>query len=324
MTRRFLGCAVLAALLAAAPCAGGPVIAQADVAGAVEVMVAGVPRIASAPKDIPLAHGVAAKLGFISSIAVDESSGLTYLLHRGPDADPVLVVDRRGALVRSWGKGLFKTPHSIRLDAQGNVWTVDSVSSTILKFSPAGEKLLAIEVGGQPDPTKTTGTADIAFGPNGQLFIADGYGNARILEFDASGKKVREWGTHGTRPGHFNVPHALVVASGAIFVADRENGRVQKFDLMGKFLAEWPGLVKPMSLAFAKDGSLLVAIGYRDATNKQRPWLAWVARLDTASGKVIQALEVGDDAHGFAVTGGAILTGGTTGALAAVHAFPVN
>lgn len=298
--------------------------AQADVAKQVGALVQNVPRAARHVSDLALAPELAAQMGFISSLAVDDRNGLTYLLHRGDKADPIVVVDGAGKLVRSWGRGLFKTPHSIRIDPEGNVWTVDSMSSMVLKFTPTGKKLLEIAVGGQPDPSKTTGTADIAFGPNGRLFIADGYGNARILEYDATGKKVREWGTHGQGPGQFNVPHALLIEGDAIFVADRENGRIQKFDLSGKFLAQWAGLVKPMALAMAGDGRMLVGIGYRDAANKERPWLAWVATLDLKAGKVVSALEVEDDAHGMAAAGGRVLTGGTTGPRAAVHVFQIQ
>lgn len=313
-----------AVVFVAALALGGPVFAQAELAKQVEALVRDVPRIAAAPKDIPLDPALARDMGFISSLAVDERAGLTYLLQRGTKLDPVIVVDRAGKRVRAWGKGLFKTPHSIRLDPAGNVWTVDSMSSTVLKFSAAGEKLLEIQVGEQPDPSKVSGTSDIAFAPNGHVFIADGYGNARILEYDAAGKRRGAWGTPGTGPSQFNVPHALLLHDDVLYVADRENGRIQSFDLTGKFLREWTGLVKPMSLARAADGGLLVGIGYRNDPGKQPSWLAWVVRLDVAIGKVTNALEVGDDAHGMAFAAGQVLTGGTTGPAAAVHMFALR
>lgn len=298
--------------------------AQADVARDVEALVRDVPRADSNFKDMALDPDVAKRLGFISSIAVDSKNGLTYLLQRGPDFDPVVVVDGAGHVVRSWGKGMFQTPHSVRLDPEGYVWTVDSQSSNVLKFDAAGKLLMKIEVGGQPDPTKTTGTADIAFGPEGHLFIADGYGNARILEYAPDGTKIREWGSHGTGPGQFNTPHALLRDGEFLYVADRENGRIQKFDLTGHFQAEWKGLVKPMALERATDGSFLVAIGYRNVPGQSPPWLAWVVTLDLASDRILQALEVGDDAHGMALAGNMVLTGGETGPNAAVHAFKIG
>src|SRR5262245_59763688 len=90
-------------------------------------------------------------LGMVSWVAADRN-GLTYLLQRGDKADPVIVVDRSGKIVRSWGKGMYTTPHAIRIDPRGNVWTTDAASSMVYKFSPEGQLLMKIEVGGQPSP----------------------------------------------------------------------------------------------------------------------------------------------------------------------------
>src|SRR6185295_13329954 len=110
---------------------------------------------------------------------------------RGANADPVIAVDHAGKKVKSWGKGLYTVPHAVKVDPNGDVWTTDSVSSVITKFTPAGEKLLEISVGGQPRPGKVSGTTDIAFAGD-RVFIADGYGNARILEYTTNGRRVRE------------------------------------------------------------------------------------------------------------------------------------
>src|SRR5262245_28472119 len=95
----------------------------------------------------PRADGWA--LGMVSWVASDRR-GVVYLLQRGDKADPVIVVDAGGKVLRSWGKGMYTTPHAIRLDAQGNIWTTDAASSMVYKFSPEGTPLLKIEVGGQP------------------------------------------------------------------------------------------------------------------------------------------------------------------------------
>ena len=152
--------------------------------------------ILKAAKKLPLEPAgikVAAPIeGLVSWVASDKK-GLIYLLQRGDQADPVIVVDRNGKIVRSWGKGMYTTPHAIRIDPQGNVWTTDAASSMVYKFSPEGKKLMEIEVGGQPTPCGAfCSTTDIAFAPNGHLFISDGYRNARILEYTADGKKIRE------------------------------------------------------------------------------------------------------------------------------------
>ena len=182
------------------------------------------------------------EMGMISWVAADRN-GLVYLIQRGDRADPVIVVGPDGRVVRSWGKGMYTTPHAIRIDPQGNVWTTDAKTSMVYKFSPEGRKLLEISVGGQPaDCTGAfCGTTDVAFGPDGRVFIADGYRNARVLEYTADGRKVREWGAPGTGPGQFRLVHSIAIdEQGTIYVGDRENARTQRFDLSGKYLGEWP------------------------------------------------------------------------------------
>ena len=150
------------------------------------------------------------EIGYPSSVTMDDA-GMIYVLQRGEKADPVLVVNRDGKVIRSWGKGLYQIPHSIRIDPQGNIWTVDSGNSMVLKFTPKGEKLMEISVGEQPaGGGRTKGTSDIAFGPNGRIYISDGYGNARVLEYNAKGERVKQWGTPGTGPSQFQQPHGIV------------------------------------------------------------------------------------------------------------------
>jgi hypothetical protein len=152
----------------------------------------------------------------VSWLACDAKTGVTWLIQRGDKADTVMAVDREGRVLYSFGKGLYKIPHTIRLDPEGNVWTVDAGSSTVIKFSPNGKKLLEIDVGGQPEPAMCPfrgaflGTTDIAFAPKGRIFISDGYANARILEYTADGRKVRKWGSAGAGPGQFHLPHSIV------------------------------------------------------------------------------------------------------------------
>ncbi|MHB1204359.1 MAG: peptidyl-alpha-hydroxyglycine alpha-amidating lyase family protein [Rhodospirillaceae bacterium] len=320
---------IFAAALAMVVAAGLPSMGWAQktaedqkTAADIRALVTPLPKLSVTRGDLALAPELAASMGMISSIAADPKSGVIYLLQRGANADPVIAVDRDGKLLRSWGKGLYKMPHAVRVDPDGNVWTTDSIASTILKFTPKGEKLLEISVGGQPTPGKVSGTTDIAFGPNGRVFVADGYGNARIQEYTAAGKFVREWGTHGIGPGQFHIPHAIVIdPENTVFVADRENGRIERFDLDGKFLGAWDGFGKPMSLSLMSDGTLLVASGDRMGPGEVPDWVAWVVKIDRHTGKPLGYIEVGDDAHAQESVGGAILTGGETGKISAVHRF---
>jgi hypothetical protein len=222
-------------------------------------------------------------LGMVSWIAADRK-GLIYLLQRGDKADPVIVLDAEGKVVRSWGKGMYTTPHAIRIDPQGNVWTTDAASSMVYKFSPEGRTLLTIEVGGQPSPCGSfCSTTDIAFAPDGHLFVADGYRNARILEYSADGKKLREWGSAGVGPGQFRLPHSIQVdAAGIVYVADRENGRIQRFDRQGTYLGEWSKYGKTFGLTLAGEALWLSTIPRGPNSTP-----GWLIKVDRASGHLL-------------------------------------
>lgn len=222
-------------------------------------------------------------MGMVSWVAADRA-GLVYLLQRGDKADPVIVVDRAGRIVRSWGKGMFTTPHAIRIDPQGNVWTTDAASSMVYKFSPEGKTLMQIEVGGRPTPCGAfCSTTDIAFAPDGNLFIADGYRNARVLEYSPDGKKLREWGSAGTGPGQFQLPHSIqVAADGLVYVADRENGRIQRFDRDGTYRGEWSQYGKTFGLTLDGDALWLSTIprGPNGAPG-------WLIKLNRVTGSLL-------------------------------------
>lgn len=224
-------------------------------------------------------------VGTVSSVAIDKS-GVVYVLQRGDKAEPIIVVNKEGKTLRSWGKGMFTVPHSVRIDDDGKIWTVDAGSSTILKFTPQGEKLQEISVGEIATGDKCAfptlcGATDITFGPNGRLFISDGYGNARILEYSASGRRVKVWGSAGTGPGQFNIPHGIANDGKTLYVADRGNSRVQRFDLDGHYLGEWTNLGRPFALRVT-GGALWVS------TMLAKPA---ILKVDLATGKVLGQIE---------------------------------
>ncbi len=238
------------------------------------------------------------QMGMVSWVTSDKN-GLIYLLQRGDKANPVVVVNREGKVVRSWGQGMYKMPHAIRVDPQGNVWTTDAASSMVYKFSPDGKKLMEIEIGGQPADCANNfcSTTDIAFAPNGHLFISDGYRNARILEYTSDGKKITQWGEPGTGPGQFRLPHSIQIdETGTIYVADRENGRIQKFDMKGKFLGEWPKYGKTFGLKLDKD-AIWLSTQPRDLPNLTPGWLV---KVDRKTGNVLGYLD-SDGNHGMDV-----------------------
>ncbi len=238
-------------------------------------------------------------LGMVSWVAA-APDGLIYLLQRGDKADPVIAIDREGTIVRSWGKGMYSTPHAIRVDPQGNIWTADAASSRVYKFKPDGTLLLTIEVGGQPTPCGNfCSTTDMAFASDGHVFIADGYRNARILEYTADGKKVNEWGRAGTGPGEFRLPHSIQIDDrGIIYVADRENGRIQRFDRSGKFLGEWTQYGKTFGLALVGDALWLSTIPRGPNTAP-----GWLIKINRDTGALV-GFVASEGNHGVAVMPG--------------------
>ena len=229
----------------------------------------------------------------ISSIAADRQGNI-YVIHRptAADADPVVVLDRTGRVLRSWGRGMYRIPHGIRIDPAGNVWTVDANLSKVFKFTNQGQKLLEIDVGGIPDPTaQFCGATDVAFSPtgNGHVFVSDGYCNGRVLEYDANGAKVKEWGSRGTGPGQFNNAHGIAIGpDNNIYVADRENGRIQWFDLQGKFLGQRSYGGQFYNVTFDSNGQLWASVHPKGVSLDEE---FNVVKLDLATGKILGRLE---------------------------------
>jgi DNA-binding beta-propeller fold protein YncE len=256
---------------------------------ALRAMLAAGPKLSMEATPVPI-HAPQEEgwaLGMVSWAASD-ADGLVYLLQRGAHADPVIVVDRSGRVVRSWGRGLYTMPHAIRIDASGYVWTTDAASSMVYKFSPEGRTLMQIEVGGQPTPCDSfCSTTDIAFAPDGHLFIADGYSNARILEYSPDGRKLREWGSAGTGPGQFHLPHSIQVdGNGVVYVADRENGRIQRFNRRGTYLGEWSQYGKTFGLSLAGDAVWLSSIP-RGPNGPP----GWLIKVDRAKGTLLGSVD---------------------------------
>jgi sugar lactone lactonase YvrE len=213
-------------------------------------------------------------------LAVDTKDRI-YLIHR--DDHPVIVLSREGQVLESWGDGLFGRTHSVRIDRDGMVYCVDDGGHSIMKFTPKGELLLTLGAPGKPSDTGAVGVdyrtikreagpfnhvTDIAFGQDGDLFASDGYGNARIHRFSRDGKLLSSWGSPGTGPGQFNVPHAIVIdKAGRVLVADRENNRIQIFTQGGQFVSEWSDANRPAALFVDRSGNILVGeMGYNVAS----------------------------------------------------------
>jgi sugar lactone lactonase YvrE len=186
-----------------------------------------------------------------------------------------LIVDREGKLIGSWEQHnkLFVHPHSVKqspYDPEKSVWVTDGRSTSgetahmIWKFSHDGKLLLSLgehKVQGD-DQTHFGGPTDLAFLPNGDILIADGYRNGRIVRVNKDGKFISQFASKGSAPGQLNTIHGIAVDSrGRIYAADRGNHRVQIFDQAGKLLDLWPNIPMPMDIAITQDGSVWVADG---------------------------------------------------------------
>ncbi len=226
-----------------------------------------VPNWAKLPADLTL--------GPVSAVATDAADRV-YVAHRG--RRPVLVFDRDGKFLRSWGDDVLKTPHGLRIDPAGHVWLTDIGNHQVYQFDADGKLLLTLGRKGEPGtgPDQFDRPTDVAVTPGGDFYVSDGYGNSRVLKFAKDGRLLKQWGRKGTGPGEFNLPHAVVLDSaGRVYVGDRENNRVQVFDGDGKFLAQWTDAGAPFGLFLAGE-RMFVADGRAN----------WVAVLDQSGRRV--------------------------------------
>ncbi|MFW6199025.1 MAG: peptidyl-alpha-hydroxyglycine alpha-amidating lyase family protein [Gemmatimonadota bacterium] len=242
-----------------------------------------------------------------TSIWVAERCGTNSCV--GSDLDPVLLYDGDGNLVRSFGAGLMAWPHGIHVDRQGNVWIADAHTSggeeegkghAVLKFSPEGDLLMTLGNPGVPgDGTGPTlyRPNDVITAPNGDIFVAEGHDGqganadwdtpARIVKYDRNGNFIKSWGSLGTAPGQFRVPHGLAMDSrGRLFVADRGNVRIQIFDQDGNFIDEWKQFGR-LSGIFIDENDLLYTADSESSPTSNPGWIRGIRIGSAISGHVV-------------------------------------
>ena len=222
----------------------------------------------------------------------------------------IIVANSKGQILERWTQHdhLFEVggrgPHRIKIspyDPERHVWVVDDSGQQIYKFSHDGRQLVMTlgEAGVAGNDERHFGRpTDIAWLPDGTIFVADGYANSRIVKFDKNGRYLTSWGTKGIAPGQFNLPHGIDIdRNRRVYVADAHNSRIQVFDENGKFLDQWPNIWRPDYIMVSADQYLWIAAGATDMmlkydlTGKQLE--AW--------GKPGPAAGSFHDIHGFGV-----------------------
>ena len=196
-------------------------------------------------------------------VAVDAEDRV-YVLTRNTE-NPVLVFDRDGSFLRTWGRGSFSDrTHGILVGPDGAIYCTDDGLHTVTKFSPEGVLLLTIGTPGKPSP-RWSGepfcrpTQAAVSHRTGHIYVSDGYANARVHQFAPDGRHVRSWGEPGIDPGQFMIPHNIAIdADDRIYVADREAHRVQVFDGEGTLLAVWNNVHRPCGLTVGPDGNVYI------------------------------------------------------------------
>jgi DNA-binding beta-propeller fold protein YncE len=186
----------------------------------------------------------------VAAVAVD-SKDQVYVFNRGKH--PMMVFDRDGKFLRSWGEGLFSRAHGLHIDANDQLYCTDDGDHTVRKCSTDGRVLLTIGMPKKPAPFMSGEPfhrcTHTALSPKGEVYVSDGYGNARVHKYDPAGRLLKSWGEPGTDPGQFNIVHNIVAdAEGWVYVADRENHRVQVFDGNGRYETQWNNLHRPCGL----------------------------------------------------------------------------
>jgi len=195
--------------------------------------------------------------GPVSQLAID-SNDRVYVFQRSNP--PVLVFDSEGLLVDSWGEGEFSDAHGIFITTDDLVLLVDRDAHQILACETSGTVRFRLGQRHRPRLNEPFNhPTDIAQAPNGDYYVSDGYGNSRVHCFSSDGTYRFSWGRPGDGPGEFTTPHAVWVDSAErVLVADRENNRVQLFDLQGRFLESWSDFYHPMDIYADRDGNVFV------------------------------------------------------------------
>ncbi|HVH81509.1 MAG TPA: peptidyl-alpha-hydroxyglycine alpha-amidating lyase family protein, partial [Stellaceae bacterium] len=187
----------------------------------------------------------------VASVAID-SKDQVYVFNRGEH--PMMVFDRNGNFLRSWGEGQYPRAHGVHMAPDDSIYLTDDGGHFVRKCRlEDGKVLLELGVPGTPAPYMSGEPfhrcTHTALSPKGEIYVSDGYGNSRVHKYSPDGRLLMSWGESGSMPGEFNIVHNICTdADGWVYVADRENHRVQVFDGNGKYEAQWNNLHRPCGM----------------------------------------------------------------------------
>jgi len=215
-------------------------------------------------------------LGTVSAIATD-SQDRVYAFQRAEP--PVVIFNRNGEFLSSWGNGNFVDPHGLFIK-DDIVYLTDREGSTAMRYTLDGKPLQIIGTLGEYSDTgcEVTGAVcprsagpfnyitEMVPHPSGDLYISDGYRNARVHRFSKDGTLVSSWGEPGKGgPNEFHLPHSLVVGQdGRIYLCDRENSRIQVFSAEGEYITMWTDMQRPLDISQDLEGNFVISERVRE------------------------------------------------------------
>ena len=208
------------------------------------------------------------KWGLTAGMAIDADDHVYAFTRAEP---PLIVLDQKGTVLRTWGAQMFGSPHGIRVDRFGYLWmtdwrTRDGKGQQVFKYDRDLRLIMTLGKAGiaGEGPDTFNGPTDVAVAPNGDVFVADGHFNARIVKFSKDGTFLKTWGRKGTGPGEFDVPHTMAFDSrGRLLVGDRSNKRIQIFDQDGTYIDQWTQFGSPSGIFITPDDTIYV-VDYND------------------------------------------------------------
>ena len=207
----------------------------------------------------------------VAGVATD-SQDRVYAFNRGEH--PMIIFNSDGSFVDAWGEGVFANAHGIHIGPDDRIYCADNFDHTVRIYQPDGTLVRTL---GEKDNPSDTGfvagktpvqrgagpfnmVTNVALSKTGDLYVCDGYGNARVHKFTGDGDYEFSWGEPGSGPGEFVLPHAIAVdRHDRVYVADRENSRIQVFDTTGAYITEWTDVTRPDDLFIDADENLFVA-----------------------------------------------------------------